>query len=251
MTQTRRQFLRRAIGTATVALAPTLETLAQTSQPTSNPSTQTALSSQPSKPIYSFNDYIDAIIQIESGGNPRAKRPEPEKNDASYGLGQILTKTAKDIEKRHSELPQLGNTHEQIRDSLYNPEINRAYTTVLYREELDFYQDPFLAVAAYNSGHLTPRNAHCQEQLNDLYKASLITDGHVFGEAPESRAVIKRFQEQHNLEADGILGPKTYAKLQDVWKSKFPNKPNPKGKIPINKYTPNHVRKFRKALESK
>ena len=196
---------------------------------------------------YTLNDYIDALIEIESSNDQRAERYEASINDHSYGLGQILTRTAKDIEKRHPHLPRLGNTKEQIRNSLFNPETNRTYTTTLFKEELDFYQDKFLAVAAYNSGHLTPRNARVQKQLNDLYQANLDTDGIV---GPQTKRIVKKFQGSHSLQVDGIIGPKTYKMLQEVWTTKFSGNPNPLGSIPQNKYTPNHVRKFKKALEN-
>ncbi len=197
------------------------------------------------KRTHSLNDYIDAVIQIESGGNPRAARYERHLGDWSYGLGQLLTRTARDIERRHPNLPRLGNTPNQIKNALFNPEVNRAYTKTLFKEELDFYSDPFLAVAAYNSGHLTPRNARCQEQLNDLYNINLTTDGII---RRESRRVVKRFQNDNRLQADGCLGPTTHRVLQSVWTRNYPGQPNPLGIIPINKYTPNHVRKFKRAL---
>ena len=193
---------------------------------------------------YELSDYVNAVIEIESNGNPDAERYESHLNDTSYGLGQILTGTAKDLEKRHPDLPRLGKNPAK---SLKNPEINRAYTETLFREEFNFYKDPYLAVAAYNSGHLTPRNARIQEMFNELYGTQLVTDGRL---GKKSKEVIKRFQKDHDLSVDGIIGLITYARLQEVYAGKFPDKPNPAGIIPENKYTPNHVEKFRKALKS-
>src|SRR3990167_4055311 len=170
---------------------------------------------------------------------------EPKLDDYSCGLGQLLTRTAKDIEIRHPELPRIGGSKEDIKNSLFNPEINRAYIGVLFREELNFYKDPYVAVAAYNSGHLTPRNARCQEQLNDIFSVQLNTDG-IIGE--KSKKTVKQFQRQYDLTDDGIIGPKTYSKLQEVWTSANSGAENPRGVIPKNNYTPNHVRKFREAL---
>lgn len=229
---TRRQFLRTAKTAGLVAYAlSSLEIIAEDTSTEVN--------------IYSLNDYIDAIIQIESSGNSRAERYEAHLDDHSYGLGQLLTKTAKDLEKRRPELPKLGESKEQIKNSLFNPEINRKYAEALFKEELDFYQNPFLAVAAYNAGHLTPRNARCQQQLNDLYDSQLKIDGAI-GE--KSKEIIRKFQKDYSLDQDGLIGQKTYAKLQEVWTKKFSQKENPKGLIPQNNYTPNHVEKFRKAL---
>ncbi len=195
---------------------------------------------------YTLEDYISAVIEIESNGNSNAERYEPHLDDYSYGLGQLLTRTAKDLEKRHANLPRLGNTPEKIKASLCDPEINKEYIRALFKEELDFYNDYLLAVASYNAGHFSPRNARCQQQLNDLYGEKLALDGRL---GYKSKEVISRFQKDQGLEADGRLGKESYNKLQDVWQEKNRNKPNPKGVIPINNYTPNHVKKFKKALE--
>lgn len=189
-----------------------------------------------------FDKYVKAIFQIESSNNPRAERYEKHIDDWSYGLGQILTETARDLEKRHPELPDLGDTREQIRESLFDPEINRAYAEALFREELEFYQDPELAVAAYNSGHLTPRNARAQEMLNEIYNTNLTTDG-IIGK--NSKDIVKRFQSENGLGVDGIIGQQTISALNKVYKDKFPDRKNPIGIIPSNRYTPNHVQRFK------
>ena len=196
---------------------------------------------------YSLEDYINAVIEIESHGNARAERYERHLNDYSYGLGQLLTKTAKDLEKRYGDLPRLGENVNEIKENLFKVDINRTYTTKLFKEELDFYGDPYLAVAAYNAGHLTPRNALLQRQLNELHKTALKADGII---GTKSAEVVKRFQKEYGLEVDGKIGNQTYAKLQEVYYSKFPNAERAKGIVPVNNYTPNHVRKFREALEN-
>src|SRR3989338_4119239 len=108
---------------------------------------------------YSIDDYVNAVIQIESSGNERAERYEAHLDDYSYGLGQLLTRTAKELEARYNDLPRLGESGEEIRKNLFNPDVNRQYIRMIFEEELDFYSDSFLAVAAYNAGHYTPRNA--------------------------------------------------------------------------------------------
>ncbi|MDO8508144.1 MAG: peptidoglycan-binding protein [Nanoarchaeota archaeon] len=195
---------------------------------------------------YSLDECVKAVFKIESNGESKAERDEPHINDTSYGLGQILTGTAKIFEKRHPELPRLGNNKEEIKESLFNPTINEKYTQAIFKEGLDEYGDAFLAVAAYNAGSLAPRNARVQQQLNDLYRTGLKTDGD-FGE--ESQNVLKRFQADYGLEVDGKLGKESYELIQCVWKERNPDMPNPKGIIPKNNYTPNHVRKFKEALE--
>lgn len=196
---------------------------------------------------YSLDDYIGAMGVIESNNNPNAERYERHLDDWSYGTYQILTRTAKGLEDKYAELPRLGNTPEEIEDSLKNHEINRKYATIIFNEEMKFYKDPFLAVAAYNAGHLAPRNARIQEQLNDLYNINLATDGS-FGE--KSRDVIERFQRDYGLEVDGKVGPRTYSKLQDVWQKTYSGIENPIGIIPNNNRTPHHVERFREELEN-
>lgn len=198
---------------------------------------------------YSREDYVKAIVEIESNGNPNAERYEFHINDTSYGLGQILTRTAKDREKKNPNLPRLGESPAEIKKSLCNPEINKAYIMDIFQEELDFYEgNASIAVAAYNSGHLTPRNARVQEQINELFNSSLKTDG-VIGTG--TKKSVKEFQARYNLKQDGRVRKDTYFRLQGAWKEKYSDKFNPKGIIPINKYTPNHVRKFNKALEKR
>jgi hypothetical protein len=197
---------------------------------------------------FTINDYIKAIFTIESSNNPRAERFEKHLNDTSYGLGQILTKTAKYYEKKHPTLSRLGETNSEVKESLMCPNINAEYTRFIYQDLLKRYQgDPFLAVAAYNAGPLAPRNARVQQQLNDIYNTNLKTDGSM---GKETKSAIRRFQKENGLKVDGILGNNTYKLIQRTWEEKFPGKDNRIGIIPQNNYTPNHVRKFKYILES-
>lgn len=195
-----------------------------------------------------LKDYVDSVIQIESSGNPLAFRYEPALGEGSYGLGQLLGSTAKELERKHPELPKLGNDRNSISNNLCDPKINREYTAALFSDNLSFYGDAFLAVAAYNSGPLTPRNARVQEQLNQLYNSGLTCDG-IIGK--KSKEAIRYFQKEQGLREDGILGNQTYSRLQSVWTSKFPTNYNPKGIIPTNNITPHHVKKFKTELEKR
>lgn len=215
--------------------------------------TPAKISSPTSAPL-ALDTIAQAVIQIESGGNPKAERYEPHIKDTSYGLMQLLTATAKSLEKRHAYLPRLGTSTEAIKASLTNGEINVQYGTTLLEEELAYYGDAQLAIAAYNAGHFAPRNARVQEQLNDILGAALKPDG---GLGKQSQEAIRRFQQQYNqehpsdcLQVDGLLGEQTYKRLQEAWTKKNKEKSNPKGRIPENKYTLNHIRKFRTALEN-
>jgi hypothetical protein len=197
----------------------------------------------------SLDKYIDAVIEIESHRNPNAERYEPVLEDTSYGLGQILGNTAMQLEQRHPELPRLGITKDELEKNLKNSEINRRYTEAYWQDITKIYDnDPLLTVAGYNSGPLRPRNARIQEMLNELYRTKLVTDGKI---GKKSKEVVKKFQGDYGLKVDGVVGPETYSKLQEAYTQKFPGKPNPKGIVPANKITENHVRKFKEALEKR
>src|SRR3989344_1307844 len=275
---------------------------------------------------YDINNYMTAVAQIESNGNPRAKRYEPKINDVSYGKHQILTSTALCLERKNPELPRIsdygdleskvgtinveevekelielysrkvsfnGNIKEvnvdgeidvasrelikriqrkhgldvtgkldkktliaikedrHVEDRLFDVGINRAYAETLFQKELAFYNDPDLAVAAYNSGHFTPLVSRVQEQLNDLYNTILVHDG-ILGNVTLS--IIKDFQRENGLKETGqlLVGNQfdwdTYIKIQEEWRKKIHNKPNPNGRVPEIAVTKNHVKKFNRAL---
>jgi len=225
---------------------PSLEDVVTNDQ-SSNPNTHL-----PTKE-YALEDYIQAIIAVESNRNPNAKRYEPHIDDTSYGLMQILTRTAKDLEQKHPSLPRLGKGKELVKN-LKDPEVNTQYGTQLFLDNLQLYnQDPLLAIAAYNAGPKTPMYARVQQQLNDLMKIQLTCDG-ILGK--KSQETIKEFQAKWNsnnpkdhLDVDGRLGDQTYQRIQQSWQHHYPGQPNPKGIIPQNNITPYHIKKILKELQ--
>ncbi|MBI2414635.1 transglycosylase SLT domain-containing protein [candidate division WWE3 bacterium] len=99
---------------------------------------------------------IFATIMIESGGNTYALRYEPHINDSSYGLGQILFRTARWI------------GFEGQKEDLYDPEVNidligRYYVKnkAMFGEDLSNEQ----LVTAYNAGSpfSNPTHGHVQK----------------------------------------------------------------------------------------
>lgn len=196
---------------------------------------------------HSLSNNVNAIIQVESGNNPKAKRYEPHLGESSYGLGQILESTARELEKKHSELPRLGKTKKELEQNLFSPDINRQYTTQLFLDYMAKFKEPELAVAAYNAGPGAVKNALCQQHLNYLYQTNIVPDG-VIGAV--SAGLVKRFQKDNGLAVDGKIGPKTYAKIQEVWSDRFPDLQNSAGAIPTNNITPRHMQKFRNALKN-
>jgi soluble lytic murein transglycosylase-like protein len=85
--------------------------------------------------------WIRAVIETESSWNPNAYRAEPQINDASYGLMQLLLGTAKG-------LGYTGNP-----TGLYDPQTNIDLGSHLLGDLRDRYGDDFRRIySAYNSG---------------------------------------------------------------------------------------------------
>jgi soluble lytic murein transglycosylase-like protein len=109
--------------------------------------------------------WIKATIDVESAWNPDAYRAEPKINDASYGLMQLLERTARG----------LGFTGDVI--DLYDPVINIQWGSKLLGDLRQQYGDDFrLVYSAYNSGnpHLWETSpevaAHVAKALTALEK---------------------------------------------------------------------------------
>lgn len=107
---------------------------------------------------------VKAVISAESGWNPTAYRAEPQINDASYGLMQILLATARGL--------QPSVTAEQLAD----PSVNIALGTRYLAQQLNRFGYP-AALAAYNGG---PGNVsrwlagtHPQQANVDRYVATV------------------------------------------------------------------------------
>lgn len=86
-----------------------------------------------------WNVFYGMIMQ-ESGWNPDAFRPEPQINDASYGLGQMLLGTAYDLGFRGSNF------------DLYDPDTNLKYVSLHFLNLWMRYKNVQDVLAAYNSG---------------------------------------------------------------------------------------------------
>ena len=88
--------------------------------------------------------WLKAIAGTESDWNPNAYRDEPKIGDASYGLMQLLTKTAY----------ALGYRGEA--EGLYDPETNINLGAALIAQNISRFGEDFDAVySAYNSGSPT------------------------------------------------------------------------------------------------
>lgn len=86
--------------------------------------------------------WIKAVIGTESNFNPDAYRAEPQINDASYGLMQILSRTARG----------LGFSGDP--DDLFDPAINIELGSKLLAQLRRSYGEDFRRIySAYNSGN--------------------------------------------------------------------------------------------------
>ncbi len=84
---------------------------------------------------------IMAVIHQESGGNPAAYRAEPRIDDASYGLMQILCKTARAI---------TGSS--LVCDSLFSPAVNISIGSKYLADLHRSYGDWRAVLCGYNGG---------------------------------------------------------------------------------------------------
>lgn len=85
--------------------------------------------------------WIRAVIDVESAGRPTAYRAEPQINDASYGLMQLLESTAR------------GLGFDGPVETLYDPAVNIDLGTRLLGQLRERWGADFRRVySAYNSG---------------------------------------------------------------------------------------------------
>ncbi len=95
-------------------------------------------------------ELIVATIATESGGDPRARRPEPQIDDVSVGLMQTLVRTAR------SAIGRPNLTADDLLDPRLSIEAGAAY---IASQRASTHFDPPLVAAAYNAGSLKPDNA--------------------------------------------------------------------------------------------
>lgn len=125
--------------------------------------------------------WIRAVIDVESSWNPRAYRYEARINDASYGLMQLLGRTA-------TALGYAGST-----EGLYDPQINIDLGSRLLGQLRSSYDDDFRRVySAYNSGNpdlwerSTQVAAHVSRAVAALEKYAAEVVHYVVGAGQES-----------------------------------------------------------------
>lgn len=124
---------------------------------------------------------VMTVIQIESNFIPSARRYEPRIHDASYGLMQLLSKTAKGIGYNGPVYPDMPSPSDTAHHSgtLYDPAINIFYGMTYLRNGWDYLHkytmaaQPTLAVwfAGYNEGY----GAAARGRPDPLYSDKAIT----------------------------------------------------------------------------
>jgi soluble lytic murein transglycosylase-like protein len=117
---------------------------------------------------------IFATIMVESGGNTQATRYEPHINDSSYGLGQLLSSTAR--------LIGFTGTNQE----LFDPAVNIDLIGKYHRRNIEAYGELTVdqMATAYNAGspNSTPTYGHVNkfkkwfniigQLFHESYKAS-------------------------------------------------------------------------------
>lgn len=100
--------------------------------------------------------FLAAIVSVESGGDPRAYRAEPQIADASYGLAQLLSSTARALGWRGTDPAEL-----------YAPAVNlplaARYLADLLRQTGG---DLAKAASGYNAG-LSAKRPGDAKRIND------------------------------------------------------------------------------------
>lgn len=111
---------------------------------------------------------IKAVITKESAWNPGALRPEPQIGDASYGLMQLLQRTAAGM--------QPGVTP----SDLFDPSINIDLGTRYLSQQIARFGYPD-GVSAYNAGHPITGNAQYVADVQAAYDWFVANDPAVGG----------------------------------------------------------------------
>jgi hypothetical protein len=100
---------------------------------------------------------LKGFFALESQFNPKSYRAEPEINDASYGIAQILFKTAQKL--GYSGTPE----------GLYDPYTSAKYGAKFLAQLHRQYPDNLDVIAAYNAGYPRPISA-TTAYIANLYK---------------------------------------------------------------------------------
>lgn len=125
-------------------------------------------------------NWIKAVIAVESNGDPRAYREEPQISDSSYGLMQLLEETARG----------LGFTGKV--EQLYDPATNIDLGTNLLAELRSRYGENFRRVySAYNSGRpdLWETSAQVRKNVERAVEALMFLDDPIENPTPIESAI--------------------------------------------------------------
>ncbi len=141
---------------------------------------------------------VYGLVALESGFNPTAYRAEPQINDASYGLTQILLATAR------------GLGYQGDGPGLYDPNVNLQLGLSYFADLLTRYGDTTQALSAYNTGRPTGSTA------GQTYAAAVLARAEYFDSlwtatmAPDTQSFAPSGDTSGNspvVDTGGIIGP--------------------------------------------
>lgn len=113
-------------------------------QITSNPETADLAARVDDKVKLRAEDFAPYLEHQESGGDSNAVSPK-----GALGLRQVMPATGEEVYNKLGMVKDYGPFNPSL---LKNPEINAKIGDAYLQEQLDKYQDPKLALAAYNAG---------------------------------------------------------------------------------------------------
>lgn len=118
--------------------------------------------------------FIKAIMKQESNFNPKAIRQEPQIKDASIGLMQVLTQTAKMV------APFPDKTKDEITAYLFKPYLNICVGTKYFAGQVRRYNRNYeKAISAYNAGSaIISKTTH--DFINRAYVDSVVRNTVLF-----------------------------------------------------------------------
>ena len=98
--------------------------------------------------MLSYDDFINRVIQQESGGNARAVSPA-----GAIGLMQLMPATARQVAGELGRNDIAGLDEAGLRNALFDPKLNRQFGEHYMQGRLNRYDgNQLLAAIGYNAG---------------------------------------------------------------------------------------------------
>lgn len=124
--------------------------------------------------MLSYDDFINRVIQQESGGNARAVSPA-----GAIGLMQLMPATARQVAGELGRNDIAGLDEAGLRNALFDPKLNRQFGEHYMQGRLNRYDgNQLLAAIGYNAGD---KRADAYRQSHDMAALPRETQGYVRG----------------------------------------------------------------------